>query len=105
MAETLYLVTRSAGAHAAARINGVTAVLINNDSGQTTAQILAAATAQVNAGNLGGVTLEGPTIYPSSYFDTVTAVSDLTSGPLKDNNDCYVFGSIGGEAGVVKVEG
>lgn len=102
MADTLYLVTRAAGDEGKTMINGVFAVVINKDSGDTTAQKIAAAVAQCNAA-AGAV--EGPSVYPATYFDTVTAISDLGAGPLADINDCYVFGGIGTDAGVTKVEG
>ncbi len=97
MAEALYLVTKSHADHVPL-VNGIRAVLINKDDGQTDTQIKADANAQI-------ATLAGADVDSSmrdDYFDTVTKVSDLTSGPLKDNKDCYVFAE-GGPP--IKVEG
>lgn len=97
MAEALYLLLRDL-ATGEKRVNGAHAVLINKDDGQTDAQIRASAIAQANAAGFA---------LPLTYFDTVTPlkVSDLTSGSLKDNLDCYVF-SVAGSHGIhTKVEG
>ena len=88
MAEALYLVSKSFGATGTQTVNQVHAVLINADDGQTDGQIAAAAVTRVNAYFDTGA---GMTPYPASYFDTVTKVSDLTAGPLKDAGDAYIF--------------
>lgn len=84
MAKALYLVTRSGQSTSTVKnlVNGVYAVVINKDDGQTNPQIIADAVAQLRIG--------GHAV-PSNYFDTVTLISDLTSGTLKDNKDCFAF--------------
>lgn len=82
MAEALYLVTKDSDSPQQPFINGIHAVLINKDDGQTDAQIIASAVAQCVAG---GHTLTG------GYFDTVTAVGDLTSGPLPTDVDAMII--------------
>lgn len=89
MAEALYLVTKSDSAGGTMTVNGVRACLINNDDGQTDAQIKASAIGRLNS--YYDASGPAPTPFPDLYFDTVTKVSDLSSGPLKDNADCYVF--------------
>lgn len=97
LAEALYLVSRSNAAHTPL-VNGVRAVLINADDAQTDAQIKAAAgTALSNVAT--GTDVDSSV--RESYFDTVTKVSDLSAGPLKDNLDAYVFTP----GGPVKTEG
>lgn len=98
MAEALYLVSRSQSV-GLRTVNGVQAVVINKDDGQTDAQIIADAVAQTNAA-FAGTNSTSP--YDADYFDTVTKISDLSTGPLKDNKDAYVFRDGGGP---VKVEG
>lgn len=93
MAEALYLVTKDNFGAAESFINGVRAVVINKDDGQTDAQIIADAVAAANSAN-------GVSVFPTGYFTTVTKVSDLSSGPLKDNKDAYVLMP----EGVVKVK-
>ncbi len=95
MAKALYLCTKSRLGGADTFINGVQAVLINKDTGQTTLQIQtdAALAAQEFTGSS----------YPVLYFDTVTRVDDLTNGPLKDDEDAYVIVPEG--AGASKNEG
>ncbi len=99
MAEALYLLTKEVHT-GQSTIQGVTAVLINKDDGQTDAQIRASAVAQLNARFPTG---SDENTFPSTYFDLVTPlkVSDLSAGPLKDNLDMYVFRP----SGVEKVEG
>lgn len=92
MAEALYLCTHTQNPGDGS-INGVTALVINKDDGQTTLQIQTDAATQATAA------VGGP--FTPAYFDTVTKISDLSSGVLKDNKDAYVFGP----SGPVKVEG
>ena len=82
MAKALYLCTKALLGGGNTFINGVQAVIINKDTGQTTLQIQtdAALAAQEFTGSP----------YPATYFDTVTRIDDLTSGPLKDDEDAYV---------------
>jgi len=93
MAEAIYLVTKTLTG-GETLVGKVRAVVINKDDGQTDPQIIADAVAQMN-------TLYSADPVPTGYFDTVTKISDLSSGPLKDNKDCYVFTP----EGPVKVEG
>jgi hypothetical protein len=95
MAKNLWLVSKSQLGGADEIINGVVAVIINKDSGQTATQIKAAAAAQTQA-MLGGT-------YPSTYFDTATRIDELTGGPLKDDGDAYIIVPNG--AVPTKVEG
>lgn len=88
MAEALYLLTKSPAAGGTQTINGIRTVLINADDAQTDAQIKALAVARLNAHFDPGPAM---TPYNGAYFDTVTKVSDLTAGPLKDNGDLYAF--------------
>jgi hypothetical protein len=101
MAEALYLVTKDQLGGAESLVNGVSAVLINADDAQTNNQIIASAVAAANSSV--GATGAVASAFHASYFTTVTKVSDLSAGPLKDNLDAYVF-SKGGPA-LVKVEG
>lgn len=87
MAEALYLVTKSDADHNQT-VNGIRAVLINCDDGQTDTQIKAAAMTAAS-GSYTGADVDSS--FRDAYFDTVVKVSDLTSGPLKDNLDAYVF--------------
>lgn len=83
MAEALYLVTKaSADSPQQDIVNGIHAVLINSDDGGADADIIAEAVAQVVAG--------GHAV-PDSYFDTVTAIADLTSGPLPTDEDVMII--------------
>jgi len=83
MAEALFLVTKS-GLNVPSQtvVDGIVAVLINKDDAQTNPQIIADAVAQCVAG---GHPLR------AGYFDTVSKVSDLAAGALKDNKDCLIF--------------
>lgn len=94
MAKALYLCTHRLNPGDGA-INGLAALVINKDDGQTTLQIQTSASAQASAhyGTAG--------LYPVAYFDTVTKISDLTSDALKDNLDTFLFLP----EGAVKVEG
>jgi hypothetical protein len=83
MAKALFLCTKSLLGGAERLINGVTACVINKDSGQTALQVKTAAAAAATAAN--GYT------YPATYFDTVTQIDDLTGGPLKDDADAYII--------------
>ena len=92
MAETLFLVSK-ADAPGISHVDDVNAVVINADSGATSAVVIAAAVAQCVAG--------GHAV-PDSYFDTVLDLGDLTTGALKDANDAYIFA---GRNTPLKVEG
>lgn len=95
MAEALYIVSKDNLGGAESFVNGLRAVIVNKDDGQTDTQIKTSAASQ--ASTLMGVTL------PTGYFTTVTKISDLTSGPLKDNLDAYLIYPDGVVLG--KVEG
>lgn len=97
MAEALYLLFRDP-TPGELRVDGVHAVLINKDDGQTDAQIRASAVAQAQAAGFA---------VAADYFDNVTPlkVSDLSSGALKDNLDAYVFACNGSFGYVTKQEG
>lgn len=83
MAKGLYMVSVANAANPNVTIvDGIHAVLINSDDGGTNATIIAEAEAQVVAA--------GHDI-PSGYFDTVTDIDDLTSGPLKDDEDTMII--------------
>lgn len=82
MAEGLYLVERT-GIQDMNDVDAIRAVLINNDDGDTDAEIITAAELAVNTagGNL-----------PAGYFDTVNLVSDLvTTGDLRTAQDFIAF--------------
>lgn len=82
MAEALYLVSKAnADSPCETIIDGIHCVLINSDDGGTDAEIIAEAEAQVQ-------TLHP---VPDGYFDTVTAIGDLTAGPLKDDTDTMII--------------
>lgn len=102
MTQALFLVTRASGDEGAPMIDGVFATVINLVSTANAATVKAAAVAQLNAGK-GGVLGAAP--FPANYFDTVSTISDLSGGPVKDNNDCAVFGGIGTDAAVTVVQG
>lgn len=91
MAEALFIVSKTpaGGEHV---VNDVRAVLINKDDGQTDAQIIADAVAQLNA-NAASATGIDP--FPADYLDTVLNVSDLAAGALKDNKDMVIITSAG----------
>ncbi len=84
MAEALFLVTRTNQLGDNDMRNGVHAMLINNDDGDTDAVTIADAILRLNAHF-------GAGSYPDGYFDTVQEVGDLTSGPAPDNGDIMVF--------------
>lgn len=87
MAETLFLVERTAYPVADDR-DGVRAVVINEDDGQTNAQIIAATIAALNA----ALPSDGEALFPAGYFDTVTNISDLvTAGALRTDGDFLAF--------------
>lgn len=65
--------------------DGVSAVLINHDDGDTDAQIIAAAATQCRAAGHHDIPDVG-------YFATVQQVDDLVAGPLKDAEDAMIFG-------------
>lgn len=83
MTEALYLVTKNVK-DGQRTVDGIFAAVINADDGGSDATILAAADAQMVA--------KGHPLGQPTYFDTVVGkISDLSSGVLKDNNDCYLF--------------
>lgn len=100
MAAGLFLVTRNDQLGGKGLLNGVRAVVVNNDDAETNAQHIAAAVAKCNAAfPKDSAASDDP--YPADYFDTVVEISDLVAGPLKDDGDAYVFG----RDVTVKVEG
>jgi len=87
MAERLVLVTKATGGTLGQTIiDGVTALLLNADDGQSNAVTIQEAVDQCR---VGGIPL------PNGYFDTVAAIADLTSGALKDDKDCMIFLPLG----------
>lgn len=89
MAEALFLVTRTAQGVNDDR-NQVREVIINNDDGDTDAQIIAAAIAALNAAQ--PVESGAEAVYPAGYFDTVNEISDLvTAGVLRTDGDFLAF--------------
>jgi hypothetical protein len=83
MAKALWLCTKSQLGGAEVLINGVIACVINKDSGQTALQVKTDAALACQEAN--------GSPYPATYFDTVTQIDDLTSGPLKDDEDAFVI--------------
>lgn len=92
MAEGLFLVRRTSQAVNDDR-NRVREVLINEDDGQTDAQIIAATIAALNTATpTGDGFSSGEDVYPAGYFDTVVDIDDLvTSGPLRSDGDFIAF--------------
>ena len=88
MAEGLFLVrkTLSGGQQL---INGVVAVLINDDDADTLALHITAAVAACNLAFPKDA--DGSDPYPAGYFDTADEVSDLSAGILQDDGDAIVF--------------
>lgn len=78
MAEALFLVRRTVQGVNEDR-NRVREVLINEDDGQTNAQIIAATIAALNAVTpVGDGFTAGEPVYPAGYFDTVDPVNTTT---------------------------
>jgi hypothetical protein len=91
MAEGLFLVRRTTQGVNDDR-NRVREVLINEDDGQTDAQIITATIAALNAAQPVTSDGQGDVIYPAGYFDTVVDIDDLvTSGPLRTDGDFIAF--------------
>lgn len=90
MVEGLFYVTRSA-AGARGLINGVRAVIVNNDDAETSAQHITAAIAACNAAFPKDGSTGATDPFPAGYFDTVAELSDLAAGPLKDDTDALIF--------------
>lgn len=88
MAEGLFLVRRTDQGVNNDR-NRVREVLINEDDGQTDAQIIAATISALNAAQPVESGFEN--VYPDDYFDTVENIDDLTSGPLASDGDFVAF--------------
>ena len=89
MAEGLYLVRRTVQGVNDDR-NRVREVLINEDDGQSDADIIIATVAALNAAQ--PVETGGEPIYHAGYFDTVVDIDDLvTSGPLRTDGDFIAF--------------
>jgi hypothetical protein len=84
MAESLWLCMKTLGTGTGGQkfVNGVTAVLINADDGQTEAATIAEAIDQCRAA--------GHQLY-DGYFTSGVIVSDLSAGPVAVDLDCYVF--------------
>ena len=92
MAEGLFLVRRTTQGVNDDR-NKVREVLINEDDGQTNAQIIQATIDALNAATptTGGFS-SGEKVYPDGYFDTVVDIDDLvTAGPLRTDGDFVAF--------------
>ncbi len=109
MTQNLFLVTKTLEP-GQEYINGITAVLINLASTDTTAQVLAAAVAAANGSELyvassgsgvgnaeiGGTADTRPIPPHLPYFDTVLNVgTGPGSGNLFTNKDAYVFKTFG----------
>lgn len=88
MAEALFLVERTASVNNDR--DGIRAVVINNDDGDSDAEIITAAIAAVNAALPADADVPDDKL-PAGYFDTVTQVDDLTSGPLATDQDFLCF--------------
>lgn len=82
MAEALYLITKDRLGGGESFINGVNAVIINQDDGATATARKAAAAAA--ASSHFGVT------FPSTYFDTEQLIT-AASGALNDAGDAYIL--------------
>jgi len=83
MAEALYLITKtSPGGPEKTLIDGIHSCLINSDNGGSDATKIAEAEAKIQAA--------GHAI-PSGYFDTVTAIADLSAGPLDTDEDVLLI--------------
>ena len=89
MAEGLFLVERTSNMGDNNKRDAITAVVINNDDGDTDAQHIAAAVLAVNGDFPPESGFEDK--IPAGYFDTVREISDLTSGPLATALDHIVF--------------
>jgi uncharacterized protein YdeI (YjbR/CyaY-like superfamily) len=85
MAKAIWLVTKADVKSPDKNVvNGITAVVIQADSAQTSAQVRAAAVTRLQAAG-----------HPvrANYFDAAVDLStDQTTGPMKDNNDLYYLG-------------
>lgn len=90
MAEALFLVERTAQTDNNVR-DAIKTVVINSDDGKTDAQIIADAVAAVNAALPADADAASNKL-PDGYFDTVSTLSDLTSGPLATDQDFMTFG-------------
>jgi hypothetical protein len=85
MAEALWLVTKTVEP-GDTLIDGVTAVVINNDDADSAAQTIIDATAKAVA--------QGHPL-PTGYFDAAAVISDLAgASALRTDGDNYVFGTI-----------
>lgn len=90
MAEALFLVERTVPENMNDR-DGIRAVIINNDDGDTDAQVIAAAIAAVNAALPADADVPDDKL-PAGYFDTVNEISDLvTAGSLRTDQDFLCF--------------
>ena len=87
MAEGLFLVERTLRPDNNVR-DGIQAVIINNDDGDTDAQHIAAAILAVNT----ALPSTAEDKLPAGYFDTVNELSDLvTTGDLRTALDFLCF--------------
>lgn len=98
MADNIFIVSRSQ-AVGKRTINGVQAIVINRDSGDSDATVISHAVTQANAAYAG---TNSTSPFDADYFDTVVNITDLSAGALKDPNDAYVFAD---DAPPLKVEG
>ena len=74
-------------------------MVINTDDAQTTAQIITATIAALNAATpVGDGVSSGNSVYPAGYFDTVTQIGASPAGPIASNNEL-----IGYPAEVIRV--
>lgn len=89
MAEALWLVTKTVRTGSSDVRDGIHAVIINADDGQNAAATIVEVEDRINAG-FPSDSGAGDKI-PAGYFDTAIIIDDLTSGPLKDDKDCFVF--------------
>ena len=88
MAEALFLVTKSQQG-GEKLINGVRAVVVNDDDAESAALHIASAVAACNRAFPKDAAGSDP--FPAGYFDTVVTLSDLTTGPIPDDADAVVF--------------
>jgi len=75
MAETLYLVSRTTGDEAQPVINGVIAVVINKDSGQTNAQIIASAIAKCESPDIAWPALLSSRAWRPRALETAASIA------------------------------
>lgn len=91
MVAGLFLVTRTDQGVTNDR-NRVREVIINDDDGQTDAQIITQAIAGLNATQ--AVESGAEAVYPAGYFDTVVQIGASPAGPLATDNDYFAYAPV-----------